>query len=144
MSRLPQIGSDDGTWGSILNDYLSQAHDTDGTLKSNAVVTGTITDGAVTEVKLASAVQAKLNAAGSGGVASVNTRTGAVTLTKADVALGNVDNTADAAKPISAATQTALDLKADTADLGPQFLVLGPTDTVPLGTAAGTVIIRTT
>lgn len=32
--------------------------------------------------------------------------------------LGNVDNTSDADKPVSTATQTALDLKADTADLG--------------------------
>jgi hypothetical protein len=33
MTRLPQPGSDDGTWGSILNDYLSQEHNADGTLK---------------------------------------------------------------------------------------------------------------
>lgn len=47
------------------------------------------------------------------GVSSVNTRTGAVTLNKADVGLENVDNTSDASKPISAATQTALDAKAN-------------------------------
>lgn len=34
-------------------------------------------------------------------------------LTKADVGLGNVDNTSDLAKPISTATQSALDLKAN-------------------------------
>lgn len=34
-------------------------------------------------------------------------------LVKADVGLGNVDNTSDASKPISTATQTALDLKVD-------------------------------
>lgn len=39
------------------------------------------------------------------------------TLTKADVGLGDVDNTADADKPISDATQTALDAKADTSAL---------------------------
>jgi hypothetical protein len=33
---------------------------------------------------------------------------------KADVGLGNVDNTSDADKPVSTATQTALDAKADT------------------------------
>lgn len=33
-------------------------------------------------------------------------------LTKGDVGLGNVDNTADSAKPVSTAQQTALDLKA--------------------------------
>lgn len=35
-----------------------------------------------------------------------------VTLVKADVGLGNVDNTADTAKPVSTAQQTALNLKA--------------------------------
>lgn len=35
----------------------------------------------------------------------------AVTITKADVGLGNCDNTADLDKPISTATQTALDAK---------------------------------
>lgn len=49
-------------------------------------------------------------------VTSVNTQTGAVVLDKNDVGLGNVDNTSDADKPISTATQTALDGKED--DLG--------------------------
>lgn len=31
MSRLPLPGSDEGTWGSILNDYLSVEHNADGT-----------------------------------------------------------------------------------------------------------------
>lgn len=41
-------------------------------------------------------------------VSSVNGKTGTVTLVKGDVGLGNVDNTSDADKPISTATQTAL------------------------------------
>jgi hypothetical protein len=44
------------------------------------------------------------------GVTQVN---GAITLTKSDIGLGNVDNTSDAAKPISSATQAALNLKVD-------------------------------
>jgi hypothetical protein len=40
-------------------------------------------------------------------------------LVKADVGLENVDNTSDASKPVSTATQTALDLKANLA--GPTF-----------------------
>lgn len=44
-------------------------------------------------------------------VTSVSGKTGSVTLEKADVGLGNVDNTSDANKPISTATQTALDGK---------------------------------
>lgn len=47
-----------------------------------------------------------------GGVASVNGQTGAVTLGKADIGLGNVDNTSDVNKPVSTAQQTALDAKA--------------------------------
>lgn len=50
-----------------------------------------------------------------GQVSSVAGRTGAVTLTKTDVGLTNVDNTSDANKPISSATQTALNAKANTA-----------------------------
>lgn len=46
-------------------------------------------------------------------VSSVNGYTGIVVLGKGDVGLGNVDNTSDAAKPISTATQTALDGKLD-------------------------------
>jgi hypothetical protein len=45
-------------------------------------------------------------------VTSVSGKTGDVTLTKSDVGLANVDNTADTAKPISTAQQSALDLKA--------------------------------
>lgn len=46
-------------------------------------------------------------------VTSVASKTGAVTLTKTDVGLDQVDNTSDLNKPISTATQSALNLKAD-------------------------------
>jgi hypothetical protein len=45
------------------------------------------------------------------GVASVNGRSGTVTLTPADVQLGNVNNTADIAKPVSTAQAAALAAK---------------------------------
>jgi hypothetical protein len=51
-------------------------------------------------------------------VTSVNTETGAVVLDKADIGLGNVDNTSDADKPISDDTQDALDLKIDSTEKG--------------------------
>jgi hypothetical protein len=47
-------------------------------------------------------------------VQSVAGKTGTVTLVKADVSLGNVDNTTDLNKPISTLTQTALNGKAAT------------------------------
>lgn len=53
MARLPTPGSDDGTWGVILNDFLDQAHDTGGLLKANAVGTTQIADSAVTSAKIA-------------------------------------------------------------------------------------------
>lgn len=54
----------------------------------------------------ASAVDARIP------VLSVSGRTGAITLSKSDVGLANVDNTSDANKPVSTAQQSALDLKA--------------------------------
>jgi hypothetical protein len=54
---------------------------------------------------------------GGGAVTSVNTQTGDVVLTKSDIGLSDVDNTSDADKPVSTATQTALDLKADSSAL---------------------------
>lgn len=54
-----------------------------------------------------------LNSTEQGIVISVNGRTGEVILTKTDVGLSNVDNTADKDKPISTAQQTALNAKAD-------------------------------
>lgn len=46
-------------------------------------------------------------------VTSVNGETGVVLLDKSDIGLANVDNTSDANKPISTATQTALNDKYD-------------------------------
>lgn len=63
MSRLPTVGGDDGSWGEVLNDFLDQAHNNDGTLKynsvgapqlkPNAVTSASISDGQVTTAKLA-------------------------------------------------------------------------------------------
>ena len=48
-----------------------------------------------------------------GAVDSVNGQTGVVVLDASDVGLGNVDNTSDLDKPISTATQTALNDRTD-------------------------------
>lgn len=61
-------------------------------------------------------------------VTSVAGKTGAVTLVKADVGLGNVDNTSDLTKPVSADQQAAIDLKMTqhnaAADPHPQYTTL--------------------
>jgi hypothetical protein len=63
----------------------------------------------------------------------INTPTG---ITKSDVGLANVDNTTDAGKPVSTATQTALDLKAPLAN--PTFT---GTVTLPTGTVTSGMIL---
>ena len=74
MARLPTPGGDNGNWGNILNEYLSESHNNDGSLKSdsvgsaqlqdNAVSAAQIADGSITEPLLSSDVQTKLNAGG--------------------------------------------------------------------------------
>lgn len=68
MARLPTPGGDSGNWGSILNDFLSQSLNSDGTVKNNAVSTSSISG---------------FNAAASAAapVQSVDGSTGAVSLT---------------------------------------------------------------
>jgi len=75
-----------------------------------------------------------------GAVSSVNGYTGTVALGKADVGLGNVDSTSDLNKPVSTATQTALNLKANLASPA-----LTGTPTAPTATAGtSTTQIATT
>jgi hypothetical protein len=52
MPRLPVPGSDNGTWGDVLNDYLAVAHDTVGNLKPNAVSSSVLQDDSISEAKL--------------------------------------------------------------------------------------------
>lgn len=52
MARLPVPGSDDGDWGSILNDYLLQSHSNGGSIKANAVDSNAIQDNTITVSKL--------------------------------------------------------------------------------------------
>lgn len=98
----------DGVYSSIVVSGAGTALD----LVNNSVVLG----------KLATQAAGTVLANATGGAASPTAVTYAALKTamafvKADVGLGNVDNTSDASKPVSTATQTALDLKADDSDL---------------------------
>ena len=63
MARLPKPGSDQGKWGEILNDYLSQSHTDTGTFKdssvgnaqlqTNSIGTSQLQDNSITTPKLA-------------------------------------------------------------------------------------------
>lgn len=66
MSRLPVPGSDDGTWGAVLNDYLSQSLGTDGALK----------DGTVSAAKLDTSVQSQLDSIDTLANVSASTQSG--------------------------------------------------------------------
>jgi len=69
-------------------------------------------------------------------VSSVAGKTGVVTLVKADVGLGNVDNTTDAGKPISSATQSALDGKQ--ASMGSDDNYVTDAEKIVIGNTSGT------
>jgi hypothetical protein len=64
-----------------------------------------------------------------------------LSLTKTDVGLANVDNTTDLNKPISTATQIALDLKVNTSDLGAKVLLIDDVSSLPAGTPAGVIVV---
>ena len=129
MARLPNPGGDNGAWGTILNDFLAVSHATDGTLRANSVKTASLDDNSVTVDKIATINNPTVNQSlafnGTAmqwanmqpfiaqGLSSEYLRGDKTwqALTKAAVSLGNVDNTADIDKPISMATQTALNAK---------------------------------
>ncbi|HUC20998.1 MAG TPA: hypothetical protein VMR98_05930, partial [Candidatus Polarisedimenticolaceae bacterium] len=96
MVRLPTPGGDDGAWGDILNEFLGQEHNSDGSQKAlpQSKITNLTND-------LASKVVTSRTVNGQPLSADV-------TIAKGDVGLGNADNTSDANKPVSTAQQAAL------------------------------------
>lgn len=92
--------------GALLTSQL----DTDGTLAANSDAKVPSQKAVKTYAQPASSVLTFLATASSNTAAAVKTL---LALVKGDVGLGNVDNTADTAKPVSTAQQTALDLKAN-------------------------------
>ncbi len=85
MARLPQVGGDNGSWGAILNDFLSQSHAADGTLavdsvgapqlKPSSVTNAAIAPATIAEDKLASDVQTKLNTISAATQTALDTKT---------------------------------------------------------------------
>ncbi len=90
MARLPIPGSDDGTWGTILNDFLDVSHNQDGTLIPSAVVNAgaeqTINKGkAGGYAALDASANVPRSQLNNAPVQSVNNKTGTVSLTATDV-----------------------------------------------------------
>jgi len=73
INRLPVVGSDNNTWGTILNDFLEVSHNTDGSLLTGAVIAA----GAVTNVN-------NITPNSSGAVTLAATDVGALTENIAD------------------------------------------------------------
>ncbi len=79
MARLPSPGSDAGTWGLILNEYLAVEHNADGTLKRSADITQAKSDAAQA---LSIANQSANSSVADGGITTSKIADGAVTLSK--------------------------------------------------------------
>lgn len=122
-SSLPYISSGGGgggggnNWGSITG-TLSDQTDLQTALDDKQPISTVLTN---TTASFTTSLSSKLagieNGAQVNTVESVSGKTGDVLLDKNDVGLGSVDNTSDLDKPISTATQTALDLKVSDADV---------------------------
>ncbi len=101
MSRLPTPGSDNDTWGDILNDFLGVSLNADGTLKSSAVSTA----GAVlTSQKNGANGYAGLDGSSKMAVANIPTGT-----TSSTVAIGNDSRFAGSAAGTAGAALSATD-----------------------------------
>jgi plastocyanin len=126
-------------WQQIPSSTIAAAGTLTGaTLASNVLSSSLTSVGTLTNLSVTNTITGSISGnagTATNGVVTTGSYTDPswLTLTKSKVGLGNVDNTTDAGKPISTATQTALDLKAPKAD--PTF-----TGTVTLG-AVGNVSI---
>jgi hypothetical protein len=133
---LTEASTRNSAISSAVSGHSSDTTDIHGIADTSALATKTYADSAVsTHNGVSTDVHGISDTANLVTLAGVQTLTNKTItspsgLVKGDVGLGNVDNTSDANKPVSTATQTALDLKANAAS--PTFT---GTVTTPLSTA---------
>lgn len=75
MARLPTVGGDDGTWGDVLNDFLSVELNGNGTLKKAGDISTALSN-AQSALSTAQSAQTAANAAMPAGGAVSITRNG--------------------------------------------------------------------
>jgi hypothetical protein len=160
MARLPIPGSDDGTWGQVLNGFLAISHDSDGTIKANAVDSTALQDNSVSGTKIQdnTVTEAKLSA-GSGANGQVLTKNSslsggfewtsaagspdATTTTKGIVQLAG-DLSGTAASPtvpgLANKVNTSTTISAGTGLTGGGDLTTNRTISANFGTTAGTIM----
>src|SRR5580700_8150622 len=120
--RLPIPGSDNGTWGNILNGFLEVSHNADGTLSTSAVTSALPNPIPTTNLGSGSASSSTFlrgdstwAATPGGAVSSVFGRTGAVTAQSGDYtaaqvtgALQSTNNLSDVASVSTSRTNLGL------------------------------------
>lgn len=89
MPRLPVPGSDDGTWGNILNEYLSVEHNSDGTLKASGSLASKADDSAVVHLSGSENITGSKTFASSPTIPAPTLGSHAATRTYVDTAAGN-------------------------------------------------------
>ena len=125
MSRLPIPGQDSGTWGDILNDYLLQAHSSDGTLKPSSVTASHLAPGSV-----------KSTAIQDGSITTSKLANTAITTTKLDSSIQTSLAKADSAvQPADLSTVATTGAYADITGTP----TLGTAASLDVGTTSGTV-----
>lgn len=102
----------------VANSAIDTANSANSTANAASAAASSATSTANQAMTTANEAKALVDEAVAGAVISFNGRSGAVTPASGDytpsmVGLGNVDNTADAAKPVSTAQAAAIALKAD-------------------------------
>ena len=77
MPRLPHPGQDEGKWGDILNDYLSQAHNPNGSLKPGIITTSNLSQDIQDQLTIVAGPQGPQGPTGTPGAQGLQGATGA-------------------------------------------------------------------
>ena len=124
MARLPVPGSDNNAWGTILNDYLSVEHNTDGTLKKGPDIANALStaNNAQTAANTAqTTADAKIDKAVVTTKGDLLAASGASTVGRVGVGANGQVLTADSTQTLGVAWKTKTDAYIYASDYGATF-----------------------